>query len=267
MKQDYIITYYRPLLSKTFEAALAHFVTREFPFLKGTMIVNLFVKELTKLVEKYYPATSFLRPGQMVWIAVDKNEKPGYKKPISQTKTKPIVLTILHPDDIRKYLKRVALDDIRRDAWARLLLEADEQEAVLSEVDIATIFKVSPALVSKRVRAYESEHETILPRRGTIHDLGRSVSHKTIICRKKLHENRTTSQIAQETHHTPEAVDRYLKGLSQVIFCLERGMSAKETSFVTSMSDGLVTQYVKLAKSLKSDNGDSVKHAPDQKET
>jgi len=267
MKQDYIITYYRPVLSKTFEAALSNFVSREFPFLKGTMIVNLFVKELTKLVEKYYPATSFLRPGQMVWIGVDKNEKLGYKKPISETKTKPIVLTILHPEDIRKYLKRVPLDDIRRDVWARLLLEADEQGAVLSQTDIATIFKVSPSLVSKRVRAYEKEHETILPRRGTIHDLGRSVTHKATICRKKLTENKSTLQIAQETHHTPEAVDRYLKGLSQVIFCVEKRMSVKETSFVTSMSDGLVMQYVKLAETLKPNNGNPVKHAPDQKET
>ena len=262
MKQDYIITYYRPLLSKTFEAALSNFVAREFPFLKGTMIVNLFVKELTKLVEKYYPATSFLRPGQMVWIGVDKNEKLGYKKPISETKTKPIVLTILHPEDIRKYLKRVPLDDIRRDAWARLLLEADKQGAVLSETDLPPSLRY-PHLWYPN----ESEHETILPRRGTIHDLGKSVTHKATICRKKLTENKSTLQIAQETHHTPEAVDRYLKGLSQVIFCVEKRMSVKETSFVTSMSDGLVMQYVKLAETLKPNNGNPVKHAPDQKET
>lgn len=267
MKQDYIVTYYRPMLRKTFEAAVTNFVTREFPFLQGTMIVTLFVKELKKIVEAYYPPIPYLRPGQMVWVAVDKKEKLGYKKTITETKIRPVVLTILDREDILKYMNRVPLDQIQRDAWARLLLEADEQGAVLSEIDISTIFKVYPDLISKGVRAYEKEHQTILPRRGTIHDLGRSVSHKATICRKKLTENKSTSQIAQETHHTPEAVDRYLKGLSQVIFCTERGMSIKDTSFITSMSEGLVKQYTKLAKSLKPDKINCLKHGSDGKET
>jgi len=109
MKQDYITTYYRPMLRKTFETALTHFVTREFPFLKGSMLVNLFVKELKKLVDAHYPPTSHLRPGQMVWMAVDKREKIGYKKSITETKTKPIVLTILNREDLLKYLNRVPL--------------------------------------------------------------------------------------------------------------------------------------------------------------
>lgn len=146
-------------------------------------------------------------------------------------------------------------------------MEAGEQGAVLSEVDIAVTFKVSPALVSTSIRAYEKKHDTILPRRGIIHDLGGSVTHKAAICRKKLSGNKSTSQIAQETHHTPEAVDRYLKGLSQVIFCAERGMSIKDTSFVTSMSEEVVKEYVKLAKSLKPGNGNCVKHTADNKNT
>jgi hypothetical protein len=54
------------MLRKTFEAALCTFVTRKFSFLKGTMIVNLIVKELKKLVDNYYPSPSHLKPGQML---------------------------------------------------------------------------------------------------------------------------------------------------------------------------------------------------------
>lgn len=79
MRKDYRTTYYRPML----ESALNEFVTREFPFLKGTMIINLFVKELRKLVESYYSSPLYLKPGQMFWIGVDKNEKIEYKKPMS----------------------------------------------------------------------------------------------------------------------------------------------------------------------------------------
>jgi len=261
MKDDYRTTYYRPMLRKSFEAAVSTFVTREFPFLKGSMIVDLFVKELKKLTDTYYPFPSHLRPGQMLWMAVDKNEKLGYKKPITQTKMKSVVLTILSQKDLIKYLKGIPIEKIRQSVWARCLREANTQGTVLSGMDLATIFKLQPDLVAKGVRAYEKEHHTILPRRGTIHDLGRSVSHKTVICEKKLKENKTTSQIAQETHHTPEAVDRYLKGLQQTTFCRERGMDIRDISFITSMSEGLVKQYIRLAKSLNEEKGNSLKLA------
>lgn len=267
MKDNYRTTYYRPMLRKTFEAAAGAFVTREFPFLRGTMIVDLFVQELKKLVDVYYPSPSHLRPGQMLWMAVDKNEKLGYKKPITQTKMKPVVLTILVQEDLLRYLKGIPIEKIRQSAWARCLRQADAQGAVLSGIDLATIFKVNPDLVAKGVRAYEKEHHTILPRRGTIHDLGRSMSHKTTICKRKLTEGKTTSQIAQETHHAPEAVDRYLKGLFQVIFCQERGISTRDTSFVTSMSEGLVKEYAKLAESLHHENVNSLKFATKAGET
>jgi len=262
VKQDWRTTYYRPMMGKTFEAVLTQFITREFPFLRGTMVVGLFVEELKRLIETYYPPASYLRPGQMIWLAVDKNEKLGYKRSITETKTKPVVLSILHRDDISKYLKGVPMDDIRRDTWMRLFREADEQGVTLSEIDVATIFKVCPTVVSRSIRAYEKKHGTVVPRRGTIHDLGRSVTHKGTICKKKLAENKSTSQIAQETHHTPEAVDRYLKGLSQVVFCTKRGMSTKDTSFVTSMSTGLVKEYAKLAKTLKPHDRDSLEPDP-----
>ena len=267
MKDDYRTTYYRPMLRKTFEAAVCNFVTREFPFLRGTMIVNLFVKELKKLVDVYYPSPSHLKPGQMLWMAVDKKERPGYKKPISEMRMKPVLLSILTQEDLTEYLKGVPTENIRQSAWARCLREADAQGAVLSGMDLATIFKVCPDLVAKAVRAYEKQHRTILPRRGTIHDIGRSVSHKGAICRKKLTEGKTTSQIAQETHHAPEAVDRYLKNLFQVMFCQERGMSAKDTCFVTSMSEGLVREYAKLAEDLQHENEKSLKFATKAEET
>jgi hypothetical protein len=38
----------------------------------------------------------------------------------------------------------------------------------------------------------------MVPRRGTIHDMGRSVTHKAIICYKRLVEQKPTSQVACE---------------------------------------------------------------------
>ncbi|PXF53697.1 MAG: hypothetical protein C4B56_02175, partial [Candidatus Methanophagaceae archaeon] len=64
-----------------------------------------------------------------------------------------------------------------------------------------------------------------LPRRGTVHDLGRSTTHKKIICEKSLRAKKATPDIARETHHSPSAVDRYLGDFDRVRFCLKKGLS------------------------------------------
>jgi hypothetical protein len=42
---------------------------------------------------------------------------------------------------------------------------------------VGIIMKLAPAIISRYVREYEKEDKTIVPRRGTIHDMGRSISH------------------------------------------------------------------------------------------
>jgi len=268
MKEDYYLRHYRPMLKKTFESSVANFVSKEFPFLQGTMIVNLFVKELKRIVENFYPPTSHLRPGQMLWIGIEEDEKQGYTKSMDQMRTKPIVLTVVNQEDIIKYIKKTSPFEIRKEAIARMLLEAYTQGTVLSEVDLAAIFKVSSNAVSNCITSYEKEHETILPRRGTIHDLGSSLTHKAKICKKKLTENKSTSQIARETHHSPEAVDRYLKDFSKTAFCVKREMSTKDISFITSMSERLVQSYIELANELgKTGKANLVKDSTDKRST
>src|SRR5271167_3149570 len=51
---------------------------------------------------------------------------------------------------------------------------------------------------STYVLSHERETGKLIPRRGTIHDMGRSVSHKAIICSKSLVERKPTSQVAQD---------------------------------------------------------------------
>ena len=49
---------------------------------------------------------------------------------------------------------------------------------------------------------YERASGESVPRRGTVHDMGRSITHKAIICYKRLVEQKPTSQVAQETFHS-----------------------------------------------------------------
>ncbi len=52
-----------------------------------------------------------------------------------------------------------------------------------------------------------------------------------------------------------------------MIFCQERGMSTKDTSFATSMSEGLVREYAKFIENIQYENVNSLKSATEGEET
>ena len=88
-----------------------------------------------------------------------------------------------------------------------------------------------------------------------VHDLGRSTTHKKIICEKSLRAKKATPDIARETHHSPSAVDRYLGDYERVLFCLKKGLSVEETSFITQLSKSLVVEYADLIEELYEGGG------------
>ena len=102
--------------------------------------------------------------------------------------------------------------------------------------------------VSRYVQRHHVTTREIISCRGTIHDLGRSMTHKAMICYKRLVEHKTTSQVAAETNHTPESVERYVQTLRRVKLCTDAGMSVGETSLAIGHSQLLVQEYLDLIR-------------------
>jgi len=98
----------------------------------------------------------------------------------------------------------------------------------------------------KDIAEYERENNVVLPRRGTVHDMGRSTSHKPVICRKSVLDRKAKPDIALETYHSPMAVYRYLGDFEHVHFCLNKRLSVKEAAFTTQMSKSLIVEYAEL---------------------
>lgn len=242
---------YGAIQQKTFSNALTNFFRQEAPQIGGDMIIELIVKQIENMIQGYYPKTEHLSMGQMLWFAIDENEKPSYGKAMSKTKIKPVVLTVVAPSDIQALKKGTARKFLKKQVIARLYKETKAQGAVLAQSDIAVILLTSLTTIAKLTQEYEKEFNVILPRRGTIHDMGRSVSHKSIICKKRKVDNKSISQIARETDHTHQAVNRYTTDLERVSFCLKKKLSVNETSFVTKLSDSLVLEYVSLIDQIK----------------
>ncbi|TFG38121.1 MAG: DUF1670 domain-containing protein [Desulfobacterales bacterium] len=110
----------------------------------------------------------------------------------------------------------------------------------------ATMMRLSPATISGYVREWEKRTNSIVPRRGTIHDMGRSVTHKRQICYKMIVEGNSVEETVRETNHSPEAITRYIKDYKRILACLHRGLTPKETAFVVKVSEKLVYEYLNL---------------------
>ena len=111
--------------------------------------------------------------------------------------------------------------------------------------DVGILLGKSFSTVSRYVLEHQKENDEILPTRGNIHDIGPGITHKGIIIRKKL-EKKSTSQIAKETNHSPEAVDRYIRDYGRVKMLIGKRMTVEEISYATGISRGVVKQYEDL---------------------
>lgn len=239
-------TLFGPLQRKTFSAALSHFFQEQCPQMGGHLTREVLVNNIQKLVEEFYPPNTHLRMGQIMWPAVDENEKAAYGKTIEKTKLKPVFIDMIAAEDIEAMLKGEKKKAIRQRASVRLFQQAKKQGGVLTGVDVATMMRLSPATISNYVRQWEKQNHTLVPRRGTIHDMGRSVTHKRQICYKMIVEGKSVEVTARETDHSPEAITRYVKDYKRILACLHRGLTPKETAFVVKVSEKLVYEYLNL---------------------
>lgn len=238
---------YRPQAGKTLRRALIRFITREFPRLGGPWVIRLFVDKLLELTDTYRIARDRLTPGQTLWSAVARDERPGYRKSMAYTRQVPVVITLVNQDDVADLRANARRKDVLKRALVRAANDAYAQGGVLTVTDLDMLFHLSHGRVAEIIREYETETGEIVPRRGNVHDIGRTVTHKRIICRKAYLEGKPTHIIARETCHSPEAVDHYVLNLARVHFAtVRRGMTAEQTAFATQMPLYLVREFVKL---------------------
>ena len=184
---------YGPLQKKTFNSALITFFEKEFPQF-GRITRKEIAKEVEVLVNEFFPSQTNIRMGQVMWPAVEENEHGGQGKTMENTKITPVFLDLIHPEDIEAKLKGEKAKQIKIKATARIFEQAKEQGGVLTAVDVATMLKLSPATIGRYVKEWEAEHGKFLPRRGVIHDMGPTLTHKKGICYSVIIEGKIIEQ-------------------------------------------------------------------------
>ena len=231
---------------KTFKSVLCHLLHTEFPGIFGPTISRLFADKIDELYERFHPPRSRFKSGQVLWTGVAIDDPPSRNKRIEDTRLVPIVLDLVAAQDIHEAQDKVLRSRTRLTKIIRPFRQAYEQGAVLGHADVSLLLNMHISKISTCVLSYERETGQLIPRRGTIHDMGRSVTHKAIICYKSLVEKKPTSQVAQETFHSPEDVEHYVQCFRRIQLCRDKGLSPEEVAQATGHSLALVQEYLDL---------------------
>lgn len=231
---------------KTLNGIIGYFLEENCPQLGGQLMIRPLVEKIIELFDQYCPPLDRLKMGQLVWYAVDVNETAGYGKSIDKCKLNAVILDLIHADDIESLLQGATKRERQKKVVARLYHQAYEQGGVLTCSDVGAIMRMAPGTISKYTREIEKETGKLLPRRGTIHDMGPTLTHKRIICIKCLKEGKTVEVTARETNHSPEAVTRYINDFQRVYACLNSGWEIDKISYATGLSKSLTREYINL---------------------
>ena len=253
-KQTHLQATYNPMMFKTFVGALEAFFSDECPQLGGSRTRQVLVQAILAMVNEFFPQTSHLRQGQTQWVTVSKDETSSYGKSMKKTRLTSVVLDLVQTEDIAARAEGKHLREIKKEAAVRLFRQADEQSGCMTNAEVAILLKMAPATVSRYIHEHEFETGELVPRRGTIHDMGPTLTHKKPIIRKLFLDGQNVTQVSRETCHSPEAIHRYIRNFRQVLLCRQKGLDEKETAFAVKISERLVREYHTLIDEFAGEN-------------
>jgi len=190
------------------------------------------------------PLLSELNSGQVVWL-VHGTHKSRRTDPRLFT---PVVLTLLVPAEQNLSMShRGAFKKLKMSQLERITAEAWRQNGVLTTLDVQWLLSLSPGLMRELLESYQGQFGILLPTAGTVLDMGRSLTHKTIVIEMFL-DGLTAHQIARRIFHTEEAVDAYIKVFDRVLILKYFGMPESLMQRVTGHSIALIKEHLALAE-------------------
>jgi hypothetical protein len=228
-----------------FAAAIDRFFQEALPALGGPELRQIVVSKTLEIFDTFTIANENLKPGQMLWVAVDKNTRADSSK----VRYRPVVLTLVSSEEIETLVDgTVTPPQQLPHTVARILKEAHTQNALLSMRDLALVFKRCPSEMSSIRQRYEHQTQEVLPTPATLQDMGSGITHKSLILKKILIEKKDMNKVRQETSHSQQAIDRYLKTYRRVEMLLQDNKSIMYIATVTGLSPFLILQYENIYK-------------------
>jgi hypothetical protein len=238
---------FSPLQDKSLANVLCHLFVTEFGYENKVIFAEAMIERILETIEAFVKPAFLLKPGQMLWMAVPDDGRKHAFKPMKEIPQVPVVLDLLTDGDLQALADGDDLSTIRRRRHARLLDQAYDQGGALAHTDLSAITLTSESVVGADVVQVQQAEERLLPHRGTVHDVGPTLSHKTEVARL-LEKGFFEPDIGRKLSpvHNLRSVERYAQVYKNVIKLLERGFAPGEISGILSISQRLVESYIAI---------------------
>lgn len=230
---------------------LGHKFLTEYGYTHGPVIARAIVDDLLATLERCW--SERVPPKTIVWLAVCL-ERRGQRKGLAPGDLLPVQLTVVTEEEVKLLTDpqlgnaraRQARPAFNRARFVRWCHEAYQQGGVLTHLDLSLLSGLSEGYIGTLLRAYEAETGEIVPTRGTVHDIGPSVTQKAEVIRRWLRRE-SPAQIARALNHSQDAIDRYLADY-QKLRTLAQKFPPDELPILAGLTPSVVQQYLELLR-------------------
>lgn len=234
---------------KTSEQQLFNELETEYGFPRATC--RSLVQLMHEFIEQNYGNQR--EDKQIIYHAVSKDEPPG--KQLDKIKIVSVKLTITHPEDAA-ILEKKGVSGLRQHKLVRFTTEAYDQGGLLIQEDLALLVNSSLRTIQRDMKELRDRGIDI-PTRGSIQDIGPTISHKTRIVELWLKGFEYT-EIELRTNHSGHSIKRYLVDFSRIVMLQDRGYTVNQIRELTNNSEKVVKEHLDLFNKYKDECNDRI---------
>ena len=183
-----------------------------------------------------------LKPGQIRLSVIQAGVAPNV--PLAQAPQCLVILTLDAgaPDrDLRQHEGVIAL---RRQRFLRICDEAFQQGGLLTLEGVADLFNCAVRTLVSDLAAIRA-HGLVPPLRSTVKDMGRAITHRTLIVQRWL-AGQEYSEIARATSHSVPAVAAYVDKFKRCAALATSDFDLNTVALIVRLSPALTAAFQQL---------------------
>ncbi|RPJ73077.1 MAG: DUF1670 domain-containing protein [Alphaproteobacteria bacterium] len=201
-----------------------------------------------KIYAPYFQSNGSIKPGQIYFQIISIDNSPSV--PLSKSKQITVILTLDDPSEDLSVREKDGVIGLRQFRIQRICNEAYQQGGLLTVEDLANrLFNCGERTICRDLQELRKKH-VVVPLRSTIKDMGRTISHRSIIVRQWL-EGKEYSDISRNTFHSVSSVKNYVDKFKRIIALSEENYDIHTIAFLVRVSAPLVEEYFNIYKNLK----------------
>lgn len=196
-----------------------------------------------KVYGDFFDCSQELAPGQAKFMVISVEDSPAKK--LEEATKVCVTLTINNDREDLPIKKKHGVISLRQHRLSRICNEAFMQGGLLTVEDIANrIFCCGERTIVRDLKHLRTQG-VFIPLRSTIKDMGRTLSHRSLIIKEWVKGSEYT-EIARKTNHSVKAINNYVARFKQVVVLMKEGYDLHTIAFLTKISKRLAEEYINI---------------------